>query len=64
MCDMYHLHKQGDARVSTLRQLQMYQGRQPGRPFLSKKVTARVNVAVCAQRSLQYGPETVQGLEA
>lgn len=60
-----HLQKEGDSSVSTPSQLQMYQGRQPGRPFLSKTVTARVNVAVCVQRrSLQYGPETMQGLEA
>lgn len=61
---MYHLHKQGDACASTPSQLQMYQGDSQEGPSLSKKVTARVNVAVCAQRSLQYDPETMQGLEA
>lgn len=61
---MYHVHKQGDVCVSTPNQLQTYL-RQPGKSFLKKKLTARVNVAVCAQRrSLQYGPETMQGLEA
>lgn len=60
---MYHIYKQGDACVSPPSQLQMYQGRQPRRPFL--KTTARLDVVVCAQeRSLQYGTETMQGLEA
>lgn len=65
LCDVCHVHKQGDACVSTPNQLKMYQGRQPGRPFLKKNMTGRVSVAVCEQRrSLQYGPESTQGLEA